>query len=239
MKNGRCFFLLSVLLVALASCTEAFKKKMETANSFLDDMMATSVVVGTATEASGGKSMVMTTLKFEGASADLADGERERRANQVAYDFYSAMSKEDLKDETHLKITSATTDDLVYEYLFDLNDLANVKEFWKVTDEMFQACIDMDNAKIQSLKDDSYMPDDQMGVIYDVNAYNDSVYTGAQPAKKTLGFRLTDGADDEDLKLFSANYEYGTADNVTRYTINVDTKTKKVVYLWVKTDPRD
>lgn len=237
-KQTFIFIALLAAVIGTTSCTEAFKKKMEKANSFLGEMMATSVVVGTSSETANGTTQVMTTLKFEECNADLTDAERERRANNVAHAFYKSLTAEDTKGETHLKITCITTDDVTYEYTFDLAHLALVDECRKIADQMLDACIAQDTVKIRSLKDNSYMPDDQMHIIYDVNAFNDSIYAGLSPKKESLGFRLTDGDDDENLKLFSANYEYGTRDIVTYFTINVDLKTRKVVYIWLKTDDR-
>lgn len=238
MKKQALFLSAITLLIFATSCTEAFKKKMDTANKYLDEMMAKSVVCGTASETNNGVSMSMTTLKFEKCDAGLTDAERERRANNVAKEFYDAMTPEDLSGETHLKITAETEDDMVYEYLFDLNDLKELDTYKKITDQMFEACIAQDTATIVELKDNTLMPDDQMYQIYDVMAYNDSLYAGQNPVKDMLGYRLTNGVDDPNQLMYSANYLYTGTEFQTMYTINVDRKTKKVVYVWLKSDPK-
>lgn len=228
----------TLVLLLVASCTEAFKHKMEVANKYLGDMNAKSVICGTATETTNGKSITMTTLKFEGCANTTEGIERERITNQVAVDFYGEMKPEELEGETHLKISAETKDNTQFEYLFDLESLKSVGEYQKITDQMFEACIAQDTAAIRDLKDNSMMPDEQMGSIYEVLAYNDSIYQGDNPVKEFIGFRLTNGVEDPDLQLYSANYMHNGKDWHTMYTININRKTKKVVYIWVKSDPK-
>lgn len=228
------FIALLITAAAFASCTEAFKKKMTNADAFLDEMMATGVNVGTASETNNGASKSYTTLTFKGCNADLTDAERERRANDVAHGFYKSLTAEDLQGETHLQIISETADNVTYTYFFELSGLKAVDDCDKVAKGMLDACLSLDTAKIQELKDNAFMPDDQMYVIYDALAYNDSLYGNASPKIESLGFRLTDGADDPNLKLYSANYIITANEVATLYTINVDRKTKKVVYIWVR-----
>lgn len=236
-KQTLLFFAIGLMLFA-TSCTEAFKHKMEVADKYLDDMQASSVVCGTATETNNGETMNMTTLKFEGCANSTEDLERERIANQVAADFYSEMKPEDVAGETHLKISAETKDNMQYEYLFELEALKNVSEYQSTADQMLEACIAQDSLAIRELKDNSMMPDDQMYQIYDVLAYNDSIYAGDNLVKEFNGFRLTNGVDDPDLELFSANYMVVGKEWNTMYTINIDRSSKKVVYVWVKTDPK-
>jgi hypothetical protein len=137
-----------------------------------------------------------------------------------------------------LKIITKLDNDKSWEYTFELPDLDQISQYQKVTDEMVQAMIDQDTAKMKELKDDSYLPDNELAQIYAVMAYDDSIYNGQTVKKELTGFRLASGKDDPDLQLYSANYDCGTKEMQTRYTVNVDRKTKKVVYLWTKTDPR-
>jgi hypothetical protein len=228
------FFALLIAAFVFTSCTEAFKKKMASADTYLDEMMATSVNVGTSAETNNGESKSYTSLTFKGCDADLTDAERERRANEVAHGFYKSLTAEDLQGETHLQIISETADNVTYTYLFELEGLKAVDDCGKVAKEMLDACLAQDTSKIRELKDNDFMPDDQMHIIYDVLAYKDSVYAGTTPKIEPLGFRLTDGADDPDLKLYSANYIAEKSGEATLYTINVDRKTNKVVYIWIR-----
>jgi len=238
MKKQALIFSAIALTAFATSCTEAFKHKMKAADNYVDDMQAKSVICGTATETTNGESITMTTLKFEGCANTLEDMERERIANQVALDFYKEMKPEELEGETHLKIGATTKSDMQYEYLFDLESLKNEGAYRTIADGMFEACIAQDTSAIQELKDNSMMPDADMYQIYDVLAYNDSIYRGDNPVKDFAGFRMTNGVDDPDLEMYSANYTYDGKDYLTNYTINVDRNSKKVVYVWVKTDPK-
>ncbi|HTF03175.1 MAG TPA: hypothetical protein VK826_04085 [Bacteroidia bacterium] len=231
-----------LLLVATAftftSCTEAFKRKMDTAEAALPELGAKNVIVGTSTETNNGVHRSMTTLTFSGIDSKIDLLDLEQRVTKVAWDFYTSLSREDFKDETHLQVIATLSNGESQTYTFPLPDLDKVSQYQKVTDEMVQAMIDQDTAKMRELKDDDYLPDDQLGQIYAIMAYNDSVYTGKTIKTDLAGFRLANGEDDPNLELFSANYDCGTDDTQTLYTVNVDRKTKKVVYLWTKTTPR-
>lgn len=227
-----------VFIFAAQSCTEAYKKKQAVADGLLGDLGATSVFVGYSTKANlGEETRNITTLTFSGVNfTDAIEGEM--LVNEVAYKFYSALSKEDLKGETHLEIVIKDKDAKETSVIFENKELALVGEYQAIADAMVDACVKMDIEKMKELKSDDYMPEDQMTPMYELVVYNDSIYQGQKVEQKAVGFRFATGAQDETLKMFSANYECGTANLLTKYTVNVDQKTKKVVYLWMKTDPR-
>lgn len=230
--------ILTVIISGLSSCTEAYKKKQETANELLDEMRAGGVIVGYSAKAeAGSESTKTTTLTF--SDVEMGDPiELEFRVNRVAMDFFAKVGETEMKDETHLEVIVQTKDDASYSFLFPLSDLRKMESYLAVADAMVNACHEMDTTKIQELKDDAYLPEEVMAEIYAVNAYNDSIYRGQPFAIEQTGYRIANGEDDPDLELLSVDYECGNDMNKTRYTINVDRKTKKVVYMWMKTDPR-
>jgi len=233
------FSFIAILTVAgFVSCTQSFQQKMETAKSYLTEIGAEDVVVGTASESKSGTNVVMTTLKYSGMEQPEGKFEFEHKANKLAWDFYRALRAENFKGETHIQVTFVTKDEVEHSYTMAIEDLKRVADFQRIADAMVNACIEQDTATIKELKDNNYMPDEQMGVIYDVNAFNDSLYAGQQIVQEPIGFRFANGEEDKTLELFTSEYECGTPDLVTRYTVNVDRKTSKVVYLWLKTDPR-
>jgi len=231
-----CF--IALVSVGFVACTQSFQQKLETAKSYLQEIGAEDVVVGTASESNNGSNVVMTTLKYSGMEDPIKPFEFEHKANKLAWDFYRALPAENFKGETHIQVTFVTKVEQEYTYTMAIENLKRVAEFQRIADAMVNACIEQDTATIQELKDNSYMPDDQMGIIYDVNAYNDSLYNGQKIDQDPIGFRFANGEEDKTLELFTAEYECGTAELVTRYTVNVDRKTSKVVYLWLKTDTR-
>ena len=237
LKTTPFLFLMSVA-IALTSCTEAFKEKMKSAENYLGEMKADNVVVGTATKTQNGERMSMTTVKFSGVSSSFSDLELEQKANKFAWDFYTSLSSEYFKDETHIEVTLITDGDIEYQYTIPLEALNHVSEYMEKTEAMMLACTENDTATIDGLKDDNYMPDDQMYIIYDYTSFDDSLYSGTETEHELTGFRITQGADDPDLKLFSATYEFGNPYFKTDYTVNIDRESKKVVYIWLKTDAR-
>ena len=232
MKNYFVLLLFPVLLIA--SCTEAYKHKQEAARNYVDDMQASGVTCGIRAETNNGVSREMTTFTFSGCSPDLQDVEREWIANRVAYGLVSDLAEKDLEGETHLEII-AEIDGGQREYLFELPHLRKTKEFLQVVDQALDACIANDGAKLNALKDDALMPDEVMGNINAVMQYNDSLYRGQQLTTEMFGYRFASGEKDPDLKLFSVDYDVTGQTNHTLYTINVDCKTGKVVYVWMKT----
>jgi Fe-S cluster assembly iron-binding protein IscA len=235
--NKTLLALSAIATLWMTSCTETFKHKMEVADKYLDEIGATSVTCGTAAETSNGESMSMTTLSFSGCPDDIEDIAREWAANRVAVGFFGEMTEKDLEGETHLRVNVETDDAHAYEYTFKLNDLKKTEEFLKIADDALQVCINNDQEGFDKMKDDEMMPDDQMYQIYDVMAYNDSIYDGQVLATELAGFRFANGAEDPDLELFSVDYDVIGETSTTAYTINVDRKTKKVVYVWLKTTP--
>ena len=232
-------FILAGAIVALffASCTEAFKHKMEVADKYLDEIGASSVTCGTMAETNNGESMSMTTLSFKGVPADMEDIDREWAVNKIAFGFFGEMTDKDLEGETHLRINVETADAHAFEYTFPLDDLKRTNDFIKIADEALQACVDNDQDAFNKLKDNEMMPDEQMYNIYDATHYNDSIYEGQKLTTEMLGFRFANGEDDPDLKMLSVDYDVSGETAFTSYTINVDLKTKKVVYVWLKTYP--
>lgn len=236
-SHALVIFLLAAFTIGFSSCTEAYKKKQATANELLDEMKAGGVVVGYSAKAEAGSdTRKTTTLTF--SDVELKDPmELEYRVNRVAMEFFNKVGETEMKDETHLEIITQT-DDGSYTFLFPLSDLRKMESYLTVADAMVNACHEMDTLKIQELKDDAYLPEEVMAEIYAVNAFNDSIYHGQPFAIEQVGYRIAEGEEDPDLELVSVDYECGNDKNLTRYTINVDRKTKKVVYMWMKTDPR-
>lgn len=232
-------FILAGALATLlfVSCTDTFRYKMQVADKYVDDMEATGVTCGTSTQTNNGTSMSMTTLTFTGCRPEVGDVEREWMASRVAKDFLGEMTDKDLEGETHLKIGVETTDGAAYEYLFPLNELKEVGGYLAITDKALQACVMDDEAAFDQLKDNKLMPDEEMYQIYLVTHYNDSLFAGQPLDKKMLGYRFAEGANNADLKLFSVDYDVQGETAHTFYTINLDRDTKKVVYVWLKTNP--
>lgn len=229
--NPFLFVILALVVFGAPSCTESFSEKMESAKHYLKEIGADNVVVGTAAETKDGQSMVMTTLKYSGLDEPSKELDFEWKANKLAWDYYTSLPEKYFKGETHLMITFVTKSDAEFQYVFPLTDLYNIEQFQKVADAMVQACLDSDTAKISELKDSGYLPDDQMGSIYYAIAYNDSLYAGQKAKFNPLGFRLANGAQFENLKLYAVTYECRTDQWRTGYKVNVDRDTKKVVYL--------
>lgn len=233
--NAKFLLFGTVAMLCLASCTAEFKHKMEVADKYIDDMSADNVVCGTASETNNGQSMSMTTLKFTGCSSHIDEIEREWAVNKVAKEFYGEMTEKDIEGETHLKITAETKGSTTFDFIFPLSDLKRIDEFTAICNEAMEACVYNDTAAIDALKDDEMMPDEEMYQIYNVMAYNDSLYEGDNVVKDMMGYRFAEGENDPDLKLFSVDYDVTGTNYHTRYTINIDRETNKVVYIWLKT----
>jgi hypothetical protein len=84
------------------------------------------------------------------------------------------------------------------------------------------------------LKDDDYLSEEIMWDIYDLNQENAAAFSGQTYEVKRTGFRFASGEDDPDLKMITADFAGGNKKMYTDYTVNVDCKTKKVVYIWMK-----
>lgn len=234
MKTNLTTALCALTILFLSSCTEAFRHKMEVADKYVDDMHASSVTTGASTNTNNGETVSMTTLTFKGCEAGIDDIDREWAANRVAKEFLAEMAEKDIEGETHLQIIAETGENN-FDYMFELDDLKRTDEFLAIATEAVNACISADTSAINAMKDDAMMPDDQMYQIYSVMFYNDSLYGGAQLDPEVLGYRFAEGVDDPDLKLFSVDYNASATEAHTRYTINIDRDTKKVVYIWLKT----
>ena len=224
------------ILFILTSCSEAFKAKLRYAEDHRDDMMAKGATVTSSAEVIEGRSSTGTTLTFSSCEARLQNAERERRANMLAVDYYHHVEATALEGESFMRVVCETTDDSVYSYLFWFDELSTQPSCMEVAEEMLDACLLNDTTKIKSLKDNAYLPDGELLFIHAENARNDSLYEGSTRSKALLGFRITGAEKFADLRLVSCNYECGNAHYRTYYTINVDVKTQKVVYLWMKTD---
>jgi hypothetical protein len=220
-------------LIFLVSCTEAFQNKNKVAEEFVDDMKASGVTVGYAANTSAGKgTSKVTTLTFNDVTLNIED--LEENVNEVALKFYNTIPKEDLKGETALEIVTKMKDGEEYTFNFPLKELAIAEELLKNAEAMVQACHDNDSDKIRKLKDDDYLPDDVMADIYTLNADNAAAFSGQTYQVKRTGFRFASGEDDPDLRMVTANFAGGNKQMFTDYTVNVDCKTKKVVYIWMK-----
>lgn len=226
-----------IAILFLASCTEAFKHKQEVAEKHLDEMEAGNVTCGVLAETNNGESRSMTTYTFTDCSSQIEDIEREWTANKVANELLAELTEKDLEGETHMKIIAETKAGETYTYLFELPDLKKTEEYIKITDDAIAACIEDDQDAFDKLKDDELLPDEAMIEIYSVTHYNDSVYDGQQLTTEMLGYHFTTAVEDEELELFSADYDVAGENAHTMYTINVDRNTNKVVAIWLKTDP--
>lgn len=233
MKTNPIVFLLFIGTF-LGSCTEAYQNKNKVAEEFVDDMKASGVTVGYAANTSTGKgTSKVTTLTFSGVTLNIE--ELEEKVNEVALMFYNTIPKEDLKGETALEIvTKMKEGGEDYTFNFPLKELAIAEELLKNAEAMVQACHDNDSDKIRKLKDDDYLPEDVMEDIYALNAENAAAFSGQTYQVKRTSFRFAEGADDPDLRMITANFAGGNKKMYTDYTVNVDCKTKKVVYIWMK-----
>jgi len=232
MKTNPIVFLLFIG-VFLGSCTDEFKNKNKVAEEFVDDMKASGVTVGYAANTSTGKgTSKVTTLTFNDVTLNIEN--LEEKVNEVAFMFYSTIPKEDLKGETALEIVTKMKEGEEYTFNFPLKELAIAEELLKNAETMVQACHDNDSDKIRKLKDEDYLPEDVMDDIYTLNAQNSAAFNGKTYEVKRTGFRFASGEDDPDLRMITANFAGGNKQMFTDYTVNVDCKTKKVVYIWMK-----
>lgn len=232
MKTNPTVFLLFIGAF-LGSCTEAYQNKNKVAEEFVDDMKASGVTVGYAANTSAGKgTSKVTTLTFSGVTLNIED--LEEKVNEVALKFYNTIPKEDLKGETALEIVTKMKEGEEYTFNFPLKELAIAEELLKNAEAMVQACHDNDSDKIRKLKDDDYLPEDVMADIYELNAENAAAFSGQTYQVKRTSFRFAAGADDPDLRMITVNFAGGNKKMFTDYTVNVDCKTKKVVYIWMK-----
>lgn len=227
----------ALVMLLLASCTESFKHKQEVAEKHLDEMTASSVTCGVLAETNNGESMSMTTFTYKDCSSHIADIEREWTVNAVAKSISEELTAKDLEGETHMKIIAETKAGETFTYLFALPDFKMTDELMKIADETLDACILDDHDAVNKLIDNSILPENAMEEIYYVTRYNDSIYEDQPLTTVTLGYHFADGTEDPDLKLFSVDYDVQGDVAHTTYTINVDRKTKKVVGIWLKTDP--
>lgn len=235
-RYGHIGFWFAVML--FVACEDNLQYKRNAAELFSNELMATEFSVGMVQDTIAGGESMMTVLTYTGCNDNFTAAEMERRANSVARDFYIALEgREEIAGEKHLKIICVTGSKVQFEYFFHLDELKRVEEYIQVADEMLDALMLNDSLAIDSLKDDMALPDSLMDPIYAATAKNDSlVFYLKDSNRENLGFRLTD--DKQGQRVYSANYEYSTDDYVTYYIINVDCKTKKVVYIWMKTDPK-
>lgn len=239
-KNSIVFLLLAGLAFFAQSCSAGFKKKMEVAATLKENLGAKSVTVGytTKTDSDKGK-RVMTTLTFSGINPDGWDELGVFIASDLtAYRFVQQMSPQEISGETHVQVILEMEDKMTYTNEYLIKELQQSKAFVEVTDQAVEACKNQDNQKLHELCDQSYLPDSVMGSIYHVNAYNDSLYHGKTRKPELKGIRYANGEEDPNLELFSALYLEKHPGIITRYDINVDRKTKKVVYVSVNTQPQ-
>lgn len=217
----------------LGSCTESYQNKNKVAEEFVDEMKASGVTVGYAANTSAGKgTSKVTTLTFNDVTLNIDD--LEATVNEVALSFYKTIPKEDLKGETALEIVTKMKEGEEYTFNFPLKELAIADELLKNAEAMVQACHDNDSDAIRKLKDDDYLPEDVMADIYTLNAENAAAFSGQTYQVKRTGFRFASGEDDPDLRMITANFAGGNKKMYTDYTVNVECKTKKVVYIWMK-----
>jgi hypothetical protein len=220
-------------MVFFASCTEAFQNKNKVAEEFVDDLKASDVNVGySAKTAAGEGTSKITTLTFSGVTLNIED--LEQKVNEVVLSFYKTVPKEDLKGETDLEIVTKMKEGEEYSFRFPLAELAIADELLETAQAMVEACHANDSDKIRKLKDDDYLPEDVMADIYVLNGENAAAFSGQTYQVKRTGFRFASGEDDPDLKMITADFAGGNKKMYTDYTVNVDCKTKKVVYIWMK-----
>lgn len=229
---------IAALTIAFTSCTESFKHKQATADELLDEMKASSVMVGYASKAeAGSESTKTTTLTFSGVEEMDDYDQLEYRANRVAHDFYAKVGMTDLKDETHLEIV-ANGDDGEYSFPFVLSELGKMDENLAVADAALLACHESDSARLESMIDANYVTAEVLGDIYSVNAFNDSLFSGQTFDKKQIGYRIFTPEGFPELDILSVDYECGNDQYYTLYTIDVDCRTGKVVHISMDTEER-
>lgn len=239
-KSLIVFLLLAGLGLFVQSCSAGFKKKMEVAVTLKDNLGAKSVTVGyeAKTDTDKGK-RVMTTLTFTGINPDGWDDLGVYIAsNLAAYRFVQQMSSQEISGETHVQVVLEMENKMTYTNEFLIKELQESKAFVEVTDQTVEACKNQENQKLHELCDQSYLPDSVMGSIYHVNAYSDSLYRGKTRKPELKGIRFANGEEDPNLELFSTLYLEKHPGVITRYVINVDRKTKKVVFVSVSTQPQ-
>lgn len=225
----------TLALLLLTSCTEAFKHKMKVADQYVDDMHATGVTTGASTNTNNGETQTMTTLTFTGCENDMEDADRAYIATRVAKDFLGEMTDKDLEGETHLQIIAETEDNYNYTYLFLLDHLRLTDEYLDVAKDAVNACIKVDTAAFDAMKDDDALPDNEVGDIYRAMHYHDSIYGGAERKLEVLGYFYENLVNQPDREVLTVEYiaEAGGQPG-TRYSLRIDCETKKVVYIWLR-----
>lgn len=237
-KNTGIFLFLLCGALLFNACSPAFKKKMEIANKLKKEIVAKNVTVGfeTKTDTDKGKRS-MTTLVFTGINPDGWDElGMQIAANLLAYKFMKEMNPQEMANETHVSVTLEMADGTSFNDEFLISDLKEAEPLIAVADEAVNACVKQDNKKLHELNDQAYLPDSVMGDIYHVNHYNDSVFAGKTRKPEIKGMRFANAEDYSDLKLLSLLYIEQHPGVRTRYDVNVDRKTKKIVYISVYTD---
>lgn len=232
--NKKPLLLVLAVVVLLASCSAGFKKKMEVAEGLRHYFEAKNVHVGYKSESSGSDKKAETTLTFSGVSdKDWDDLGLSMTAGLVAWKFMKEMPEAMLKDETHVAVVVETTDGAQHEYEFPMEDLREADALLPVTDKAVIACMKQDRDVLHGLDSQEYLPDSVLEPVHAYAAQNDSIFAGMNRSPLLRGFRWAAAEDDPALQLFCTLYlEEHTRQNV-RYDINVERKTKKVVYLGI------
>ena len=235
--TGIFLFLLGSTLFFTA-CSPAFKKKMEIANTIKKDIGAKNVTVGfeTKTDSDKGKRS-MTTLVFTGINPEGWDElGMQIAANLAAFKLVKEMNPQEMANETHVSVTIELEDGTSFNDEFPINDLKEAAPLIAAADEAVNACVQQDKQKLHELCDQAYLPDSIMGDIYRVNHYNDSLFSRKTRKPEIKGMRFANAEDYPDLKLLSLLYIEQHPGVRTRYDINIDRKTKKLVYISVHTN---
>lgn len=233
--------LLAVGILLMAGCSAGFKRKLEAGIALQEMFGASSVTVGTSTNYSSDKgNRALTTMTFSGVDPKGWDDKGlEAVAHLAAYQFMKKLAADDLKGDTHVGITVEMTDGTSHEFEYAIeDDLRKIEPFIPVADQLIEACGKEDKAKFESLIDKTLMPDSILPQVYDYNHYVDSVYGKTPPKVELKGIRF-DHSEEGNLDLFSTLYIQKNEQYKTRYEINVDRKTNKVVYYGVRIRSKD
>lgn len=239
-KNATLVFLfVASCAILFNACSPGFKKKIEVANKLKNDLGAKSASVAFETKAETGKGKrSMTHLTFTGINPDGWDKIGVLTAsNLAAYKFVNSMSPQEISGETHVAVTLEMRDHLSYTNEFPVDELKEAEALLAITDKVIEACVKQDKKQMHDLNDQHYLPDSLLGEIYIRNELNDSIYRGKTRKPELKGIRYARAQEDGNLDMFCVMYIEKHPGMITRYGVNVDRKTKKVVYISVYTRP--
>jgi fructose-specific phosphotransferase system component IIB len=231
-------YLSLIMLILIGSCTSTFKHNMEVAKGLTADLEARSVSVAVESNVNTGqKRKLMTRLSFEGTNPTGWDASGVAMvSNLVAYKFMKALSTAELKDETHVCIDVAFENGAKLTNEFTMEELREADDFIPTAEKVMDACIKNDHPAILSFSDPIHMSDSLLSPVYPVLHYNDSIYAGQKRESTMRAIYYTDSVI-EGMKVFSVTYLEKHDKFMTRYDMNFDRATKKLVSLEINTNP--